>query len=199
MGRRRLRTIFGAVRSVWRAIQRKRSIPQRKALDQLRVSRRREIFKSSQLPVIRLMETPGVWPLLIQLWFILYRAGIERWKHWGSTTHWEKPDAEDNRRNRSWSRSRAVFQQNKSRGIAKSGLFVILDARRAKEAAGDGAFGRSSQTCCGRCVRRGHVAQCGGQAFRGQHRQRHTLGLAVPGDRRDLPGSDGRGSSVEPH
>ena len=35
--------------------------------------------------------------------------------------------------------------------------------------------------------------------FRGQHRQRHTLGLAVPGDRRDLPGFDGRGSSVEPH
>src|SRR5271166_2140810 len=64
---------------------------------------------------------------------------------------------------------------------------------------GDGAIGRSSQTGCrGRDGWR-HVAQRGGEAFRGQYRQRRPLVASLRGHRRDFAGSHGRGSPLGPH
>ena len=75
-------------------------------------------------------------------------------------------------------------------------LFVVLDAA-ARRRRGDGAFGRSSQTCCGRGVRRGHVTNAAAKRFG------VSIASAIAGWRflatADLPGSDGRGSSVEPY
>ena len=81
-------------------------------------------------------------------------------------------------------------------------LAYNFEARRAKEAAGDGAFGRSSQTCCGRCGGRRDVAQCGGQTFWGEYSQRRTLGLSFQRHRRISPaptGGDQRSHRIEAH
>src|SRR5579863_4555100 len=78
---------------------------------------------------------------------------------------------------------------------------MIRKARR--EGGGeDGAFGRSSQTCCGRCGGRRDIAQCGGQTFWGEYSQRRTLGLSFQRHGRDFAvatGGDQRSRRIEAH
>src|SRR5208282_6013529 len=58
---------------------------------------------------------------------------------------------------------------------------------------------RSSPTRCEGSGGRRHVAQCGGQAFRGEHRQRGALGGALQGHGRDFPLLNWRGSPFPSH
>ena len=96
---------------------------------------------------------------------------------------------------------RSPSELNRGRD-SRIGFDLLEDCRRAKGAAGDGAFQRSSRTRCGGSGGRRHVAQRGSQAFWGQHRERRALGGTLQSQRRGLAGSDGgdrRSGRIEAH
>ncbi len=76
---------------------------------------------------------------------------------------------------------------------------MIHVLRRVKEAAGMALSDDLRKRVVDVVVVDGLSRNAAARRFGVSIARRHTLGLALPGHRRDFPGSDGRGSALGPH